>query len=96
MKTKKNAHYEKICALQLGLQLGFSCNFELQSSIFLSSSAIGRIAKVEMAQFTVCKIIYICNACNYVAIQSLQLLCHYVTIIMQLNKEQFDDMAIMC
>ncbi len=51
---------------------------------FYSLSAIRQIAKVEMAQFTISKIIYICNSCNYVA------------IIMQLNKEQCDDMAIMC
>jgi hypothetical protein len=96
VENKKNAHYEKTFVLQLDLQLGFSCNFELQYNIFLSLSAIGQVAKVEMAQFTISKIIYICNACNYVAIQSLQILCHYVVIIMQLNKEQSHDMAIMC
>jgi hypothetical protein len=51
---------------------------------FYNLSVIRQVAKVEMAQFTISKIIYICNSCNS------------VTIIMQLNKEQCDDMAITC
>jgi hypothetical protein len=56
-----------------------SCNL----TYFYNLNAIRQVAKVEMAQLTIFKIIYICNLCNYIA-------------IMQLNKEQCDDMAIMC
>jgi len=123
--SKENTHYikdekdtEKINVLQLGLQLGFTCNFELQLKYFYTLIAIKQIARIATTQLTIYEIVYICNSCNYVIDRSLQLLSHYiatnmwhycnycaitlqllyhyVTIIVQLYKHQCVAMAIIC
>jgi hypothetical protein len=75
MKQPNIQHYEKIGVSYLGLQLGFSCNFESQWSL-------AWVAKVVVAQLTVYEIVYIYNLWNYVATRSLQLFGHYVATTM--------------
>jgi hypothetical protein len=44
-------------------------------------SVLKQITIVATTQFIIYETIYLCNLCNYVAIKSLQLMCHYITII---------------
>jgi hypothetical protein len=57
-----------------------TCN----STYFYSSNVIKWIAEGAMAQFTIYEIAYMCKSCNYVAIKSLQQLCHYIATTMPL------------
>jgi hypothetical protein len=64
-------HYDKIGVLQLGLQLGFSCCFELQwpfttLTYIYNLSVVKQVARVATTQFTIYEIVYIYNLCNYV------------------------------
>jgi hypothetical protein len=77
---------------------------------FYNLNAIEQVVKVATTHFTINETIYICNSCNYVAIRSLQLLCHYIITIMptlqllchyvatilQLHKQQCVDMTMVC
>jgi hypothetical protein len=55
------------------------------STYFYNMSVIEQVTRVAMTQLVVYEIVNICNSCNYVAIKSLQLLCHYVVTIMLLH-----------
>jgi hypothetical protein len=52
-------------------------------------NVLKQITIVATTQFIIYEIAYLCNLCNYVAIKSLQLMCHYIVIIMPLCYNYF-------
>jgi hypothetical protein len=73
-------HYEKIHVLQLGMQMGVSCNFELQwpLAIHHSLNGIKWVVRVALIKLITYKIGYIYNLCNYVT----SIVFRYVVTIM--------------